>query len=68
MAKGRHPDALKRELRAWYIYDFANSAFFQSAATVRDTTQTRAPRVSATMHVFPSPKSRIPTIVRPRPR
>jgi hypothetical protein len=30
------PLALKRELWGWYLYDFANSAFFQSAGAVRD--------------------------------
>jgi len=29
------PEELKRELQGWYLYDFANSAFFQAAATVR---------------------------------
>ena len=32
---GKDPAALRRELVGWYIYDFANSAFFQSAMTVR---------------------------------
>ena len=31
----KDPEALKRELWGWYMYDFANSAFFQSAGTVR---------------------------------
>eukprot|EP00740_Mantoniella_antarctica_P000824 CAMPEP_0181394442 /NCGR_PEP_ID=MMETSP1106-20121128/27783_1 /TAXON_ID=81844 /ORGANISM="Mantoniella antarctica, Strain SL-175" /LENGTH=119 /DNA_ID=CAMNT_0023515945 /DNA_START=214 /DNA_END=569 /DNA_ORIENTATION=+ len=30
----KDPEALKRELWGWYMYDFANSAFFQSAGTV----------------------------------
>ena len=30
----KDPDVLKRELQGWYAFDFANSAFFQSAATV----------------------------------
>ena len=29
------PADLKREREGWYLYDFANSAFFQAAATVR---------------------------------
>ena len=29
------PAELKREREGWYLYDFANSAFFQAAATVR---------------------------------
>jgi hypothetical protein len=31
----KDPEALKRELWGWYMYDFANSAFFQSAGAVR---------------------------------
>ena len=34
-AASKDPEALKRELWGWYAYDFANSAFFQSAGTVR---------------------------------
>jgi hypothetical protein len=35
MTPAKDPDALRRELVGWYLYDFANSAFFQSAMTVR---------------------------------
>ena len=36
MAKAlKDPEALKRELWGWYIYDFANSAFGNSAGGVR---------------------------------
>ena len=75
MSKERDPDALKRELRAWYIYDFANSAFFQSAATVRDTTRTRAPRQRdkiqrsrLSCHGIQRNFARVPVDRRPPPR
>ena len=35
MTPAKDPEALRRELVGWYLYDFANSAFFQSAMTVR---------------------------------
>jgi|TARA_B110000977_G_scaffold125453_1_gene160650 MFS-type transporter involved in bile tolerance (Atg22 family) len=35
MAPAKDPALLRRELVGWYIYDFANSAYFQSAMTVR---------------------------------
>jgi MFS-type transporter involved in bile tolerance (Atg22 family) len=43
-AASKHPEALTRELWGWYMYDFANSAFFQSAGTVR--------------FLFPSPRKK----------
>ena len=35
MTPTKDTEALRRELVGWYLYDFANSAFFQSAMTVR---------------------------------
>ena len=40
------PAELKREREGWYLYDFANSAFFQAAATVRRG----APQPPSTTH------------------
>ena len=44
------PAELKREREGWYLYDFANSAFFQAAATVRRPTPRHDSSVRVRFH------------------